>query len=79
MGGRQTESGKKKAYHLSVIFISDSLPLPYRRQDESVRSFIHILTKGKTHQQQLLMFPYENMHNSNTNCNWKIKEMEGGH
>lgn len=26
-----------------------------------------------------LLFPYENMQNSNSDCNWKIKEMEGGH
>lgn len=25
------------------------------------------------------MFPYENMQNSNSDYNWKIKEMEGGH
>lgn len=26
-----------------------------------------------------LLFPYQNKQNSNSDCNWKIKEMEGGH
>lgn len=58
---------------------SDRFLLPNLCRDESIRSFIRILKKGKTHQQQLLMFPYKNMQNSNGNYNWKIKEMEGSH
>lgn len=70
---------KKNAYYLSVIFISERLSPPYGCHSEWVWSFIEIFTKGKTHQQQLLMFPYENMQSSNSDCNWKIKEMEDGH
>ena len=43
----RTEKDKAEKKHLSVIFVSDSLPLPYRCHDESIRSFIRALTKGK--------------------------------
>lgn len=35
--------------------------------------------RSRAHQQQLLTFPYENMQNGNSDCNGKIKEMDGGH